>query len=80
MPMCSLVRSCSGRAFFPFANSTLTHYFTAPKVKPLTSCFWLIQPKMRMGAMASTEAAESFAQKRPCGAEKLAMKAVSGAA
>lgn len=30
--------------------------------------------------MAMTEAADSLAQNRPCGDEKLAMKAVSGAA
>ena len=35
---------------------------------------------MRMGAMASVDAAESFAQNRPCGLENEAMKAVSGAA
>ena len=35
---------------------------------------------IRIGAMASVEAAESFAQNRPCGLEKEAMKAVSGAA
>ena len=55
-------------------------YFTAPKVRPRTSCFWLNQPMIRIGAIAITEAAESLAQKRPCGLEKLAMKAVSGAA
>ena len=36
-------------------------YFTAPKVSPRTSCFWLNQPMMRMGAMAMVEAAESLA-------------------
>jgi hypothetical protein len=35
---------------------------------------------IRMGAIAMVEAAESFAQNRPCGEEKEAMKAVSGAA
>ena len=33
-----------------------------------------------MGAIASVDAAESFAQNNPSGAEKEAMKAVSGAA
>ena len=40
-------------------------YFTAPKVRPRTSCFWLNQPMMRIGAMASVEAADSFAQNNP---------------
>ena len=53
-------------------------YLTAPKVRPRTSWRWLIQPNTRMGAMASVEAAESLAQNRPSGAEKEAMKAVSG--
>ena len=35
---------------------------------------------IRIGAIASVEAADSFAQNRPCGLEKVAMKAVSGAA
>ncbi len=36
-------------------------YFTAPKVRPRTSCFWLNQPMIRIGAMAMVEAAESLA-------------------
>ena len=68
------------RLYFSRYIAGLLRYFTAPKVRPRTSWRWLIQPKMRIGAIASTEAAESFAQNRPCGAEKLAMKAVSGAA
>jgi hypothetical protein len=36
-------------------------YFTAPKVRPRTSCFWLNQPRIRIGAMAMVEAAESLA-------------------
>ena len=36
-------------------------YLTAPKVRPRTSCFWLIQPRTTMGAMAMVEAAESLA-------------------
>src|SRR5688572_31235764 len=55
-------------------------YFTAPKVRPRTSCFWLNQPMIRIGAMASVEAADSFAQNSPCGLENELMKAVSGAA
>src|SRR6478609_9012495 len=55
-------------------------YLTAPKVRPRTSCRWLIQPKTRMGAIAIVEAAESLAQNRPSGAENDAMNAVSGAA
>ena len=42
-------------------------YFTAPNVKPRTSCFCENQPRMRMGAIASTDAAESSAQKSPSG-------------
>ena len=53
---------------------------TAPKVRPRTSWRWLIQPKTRIGAIAIVEAADSLAQNRPSGAEKEAMKAVSGAA
>src|SRR3989442_15442030 len=55
-------------------------YFTAPKVRPRTSCRWLIQPKMRIGAMAMVDAAESLAQKSPSGLENEAMNAVRGAA
>ncbi|BAR60443.1 hypothetical protein ACVIWV_004552 [Bradyrhizobium diazoefficiens] len=44
-------------------------YFTAPKVSPRTSCFWLNQPRTRMGAIASVEAADSFAQNSPSGLE-----------
>src|SRR5690606_17090135 len=36
-------------------------YLTAPNVSPRTNCFWLNQPMMRIGAMASVEAAESLA-------------------
>ena len=47
----------------------LPAYLTAPKVRPRTSCFCENQPRMRIGAMASVEAADSFAQKKPSGAE-----------
>ena len=50
-------------------------YLTAPNVRPRTSCRWLIQPNTRIGAIASTEAADSLAQNSPCGAENEAMKA-----
>jgi hypothetical protein len=36
-------------------------YFTAPKVKPRTSCFWLNHPMIKIGAMAIVDAAESLA-------------------
>ena len=55
-------------------------YFTAPNVRPRTSCRWLIQPKTRIGAIAIVEAAESLAQNSPSGLENDAMNAVSGAA
>jgi hypothetical protein len=42
-------------------------YFTAPKVRPRTSCFWLSQPSTRIGAMARVEAALSFAHNSPSG-------------
>ena len=46
-------------------QSYLTHcpcsYLTAPKVRPRTSCFWLNQPRIRIGAMASVLAALSLA-------------------
>src|SRR5437763_13640597 len=45
------------------------NYFTAPKVMPRTSCFWLNQPMIRIGAMASVEAADNFAQNKPSGLE-----------
>ena len=51
------------------SNSLLPDHLTAPKVKPRTSCFCENQPRMRIGAMASVEAAESLAQKYPSGAE-----------
>ena len=44
-------------------------YFTAPKVRPRTSCFWLNHPRIRIGAMAMVEAAESLAKKSPSGLE-----------
>jgi hypothetical protein len=44
-------------------------YFTAPKVRPRTSCFWLNQPRIRIGAMAMVEAALSLAKNRPSGLE-----------
>ena len=53
----------------PMAASLLRDHLTAPKVKPRTSCFCENQPRMRIGAMASVEAAESLAQKNPSGAE-----------
>ncbi len=36
-------------------------YLTAPKVRPRTSCFCENQPRMRMGAIAIVEAADSLA-------------------
>ncbi len=48
---------------------SLWPYFTAPNVRPRTSCFCENQPRTRIGAIASVEAAESFAQKKPSGAE-----------
>ena len=36
-------------------------YLTAPKVRPRTSCFWLNQPRIRIGAIAMVEAADSLA-------------------
>ena len=52
-------------ALFDFLKADLAHsrppYFTAPKVRPRTSCFWLNQPRIRIGRKAMTEAAESFA-------------------
>ena len=47
----------------------IANHFTAPNVRPRTSCFCENQPRMRIGAIASVEAAESFAQKNPSGAE-----------
>ena len=44
-------------------------YFTAPKVKPCTSCFWLNQPNTTIGAIAMKEAADNLAQNRPSGLE-----------
>ncbi len=44
-------------------------HFTAPKVRPRTSCFCENQPSTRIGAMARVEAADSLAQNRPSGLE-----------
>ena len=44
-----------------FHKEMVRSYFTAPKVRPRTSCFWLNQPTIRIGAMAMVEAAESLA-------------------
>src|SRR3984893_10471536 len=60
--------------------SCSTDYLTAPRVSPRTSCRWLNQPRTRIGAIASVEAADSFAQNRPSGLEYEAMKTVNGAA
>ena len=43
------------------ASHDLLPYFTAPKVRPRTSCFWLNHPRIRIGAIAMVEAAESLA-------------------
>lgn len=55
-------------------------YFTAPKDRPRTSCFWLIQPKIRIGAQARVETADNLAQNSPSGLEYEAINAVNGAA
>src|SRR5471032_1304192 len=55
-------------------------HFTAPNDRPRTSCFWLIQPKIRIGAQARVETADNLAQNRPSGLEYEAINAVSGAA
>ncbi len=44
-------------------------HLTAPNVRPRTSCFCENQPRMRIGAIARVEAADSLAQKNPSGAE-----------
>jgi hypothetical protein len=44
-------------------------YFTAPKVNPCTSCFWVSHPSTMIGATARSDAADSFAQNRPSGLE-----------
>ena len=44
-------------------------YFTAPKDRPRTSCFWLIQPKIRIGAQARVDTADNLAQNKPSGLE-----------
>src|SRR3712207_259293 len=62
------------------AMATPLGYLTAPKVRPRTNWRWLIQPKTRIGAIATVDAADSLAQNRPSGAENEAMKVVSGAA
>ncbi len=45
------------------------HHFTAPKVRPCTSCFWLNQPKTTMGPIAMKDAADNLAQNKPSGLE-----------
>jgi hypothetical protein len=44
-------------------------YLTAPKDKPRTNCFWLIQPKIRIGAQARVDTADNLAQNKPSGLE-----------
>ncbi len=51
-----------------------------PKVKPRTSCFCETQPTIRIGATASSDAADSLAQNKPSELEYDAMNTVSGAA
>ncbi len=51
------------------ACDLLAIHFTAPKDKPRTSCFWLIQPKIRIGAQARVETADNLAQNKPSGLE-----------
>ena len=36
---------------------------------PCTSCFWLNHPNTTIGAIASSDAADNFAQNRPSGLE-----------
>ncbi|ABA50513.1 hypothetical protein BURPS1710b_1039 [Burkholderia pseudomallei 1710b] len=55
-------------------------HLTAPNVRPRTSCFCDSHPTTRIGATASSDAADSFAQKSPSGLEYDAMNTVSGAA
>ena len=56
--------------FFEYNASHLgLPYFTAPKVRPRTSCFWLNQPMIRIGAMAMVDAALSLAKNNPSGLE-----------
>ena len=52
-------------------------HFTAPKVRPCTSCFWLNQPNTTIGAIAISEAADSLAQNRPSGLEYDAISVAS---
>src|SRR5205814_5644614 len=52
-------------------------YFTAPKVSPWTSCFWLNQPTTTIGAIASSDAADNLAQNNPSGLEYDAISAAS---
>src|SRR5471032_3637683 len=58
-------------------SCSLMLYLTAPNVRPCTSCFWLNQPNTTIGAMASTEAADSLDQNRPSGLEYDAISAAS---
>src|SRR6185312_15112084 len=55
-------------------------HLTAPNVRQRTSCFCDSQPTIRIGATASSEAADSLAQNNPSGLEYDAMNTVSGAA
>ena len=52
-----------------FAHRTSPLYLTAPKVKPRTSWRCENQPRIRIGAIAIVDAAESFAQNKPSGLE-----------
>jgi hypothetical protein len=44
-------------------------YFTAPKVRPRTSCFWLNQPMIRIGAMAMPMPPRASPRTGPAAAE-----------
>ena len=49
---------CFGHGLFN--KLKIDNHFTAPKVSPSTSCFWQNQPMIKMGAMASVDAADSL--------------------
>src|ERR1700742_3762496 len=55
-------------------------YLTAPNVRPRTSWRCENQPSTMIGAIAISEAADSFAQNCPSGEEYSEMKKLSGAA
>ena len=51
-----------------YDSQTTKHYFTAPKVRPCTNCFWQNHPKTTIGPTAAVDTAERRPKNKPSGA------------